>query len=699
MHGRRLKIIVALLSIVTLIAFMSLPALAQQPAPAPPANGGGLSGFFVDLAHRAAALIPLLQGEIEKPLLAELQRLSWFLAALVFWFGFARMWREESGAGPNVFFWFGRVVAVLAILGSSVVIINQLDAIGKEIAGGGNGNTALSAFYTKERKYFDDNYNKFVTGTFTVEPTGENIKPPPGGGDAVLGILYDVTSSPKDVNRKMETLSHDMPTLFSLLSFARGLISFGDFFLMLIGGFLMIAMRLAAPVMIAVAIDRNLAHKITYPFVWGVVALTLIWPIVSQIIRALAYSAGNLALYLGDYGPAIWVWDPITMQETLFHAIDQPYYTVMFALLIMTLAGLSLWASPVIAYKVASGQIYESVSSTVSGWTGAIVSAGVELYSSSMASAINYQADRTQAEGQYSADTTRAGAGLESGNLQVRANKIRGITSAQGAREGTLAGIEAGRVQQTMGVEAEKQFGLRSVEAQAELSKSDIWARKDLSVSDQQAANKREGVGIETDRSADTESWKGGKIIKGSEWLGGASRTVLADKDGKQTLAGRGAGSAIELGGGAYGLYKQYDSIQSRAAGKQAALSDYTNQSIQNQGTAAGRLDRNQDVYRERLKQATVERAGAYIGAANAGAGIAAGGANRSYTITVGGINRGAALDLQANQINYAGAVRAAGITRDASFEAARLRALSAVIGSVGHSLAREAGQGMTLRY
>ena len=698
MHGRKLRTIFAVLQIITVVGLMSLPALAQQPAPAAPA-GGGLSGFFTDLAQRAAALIPLLQGEIEQPLLVELQRLSWILAAVIFMFGFARLWREESGAGPNVYLWFGRVAVVFAILGSSVIIINQLDAIGKEIAGSNDGNSVLGRFYIQQRKYFNDNYNKFAKGSFTVEPTGENIKPLPGGGEAVLGILYDVTSSPKDVNRKLETLSHDMPTLFSFLSFARGLISFGDFFLMLLGGFLMIAVRLAAPIMIALAIDRNLAHKTSYPFAWGVVVLTLIWPLVSQLIRAFAYLGGNLALYLGDYGPAIWVWDPNTMQEVLFHAFDQPYYTVMFAVLIMTLAGLSLWGSPVIAYKVASGQIYESVSSTVSGWMGALVSTGVEFYSSSMASAINYQAERTQAEGQYSAETVRAGSAFDAGNLQVRANKLRGITSAQGTRVAALAGIEAGRVQQTMGFEAEKQFGLRSVEAQTELAKNDIWARKDLSVADQQAANRRGGTTIETDRAADTEHFIGGKVIKSSEWLGGAARTLLADKDGRQTLAGRGAGSLIEIGGGAYGLYKQYDSIQSRATGKQESLAEYTNQSIQNQGAAANRFDRNQDLYRERLKVATVERASGFIGAANTGAGIAAGGANRAYAITVGGINQGAALDLQANRINYSGAIRAAGITRDASIEAARLRALSAVVGAVGHSFAREVGQGMTLRY
>jgi predicted PurR-regulated permease PerM len=56
----------------------------------------------------------------------------------------------------------------------------------------------------------------------------------------------------------------------------------------MLSGFLLIAVRLAAPLMIAVAIDRHLANKISYPFLWGVVMLTLVWPIVSYLIRGLA---------------------------------------------------------------------------------------------------------------------------------------------------------------------------------------------------------------------------------------------------------------------------------------------------------------------------------------------------------------------------------------------------------------------------
>jgi hypothetical protein len=327
------------------------------------------------------------------------------------------LWRENAGAGTDLFWWFGRIAIIFALAGSGPSIVGKLDAIGQEIAWGGSGsnNSVLYRFYNNHRKSFEEGYRRFAKGHFTVEPTGENLKPPPGGGEAVPGVIRDVVASPKDVNNKFETLSHDMPFLFSVLSFARGILAFGDLYLLVLGGFLMIAVRLAAPVMIALAIDRNLANKISYPFLWGTIVLTLIWPVVSQLIRAFAYMGGNLAMSL-DASDVVYQWDSQTMGEIMTSGAE-PFYTVIIAIVIMTIAGLSLWMSPVIAYKVAMGQVYESVSSTVSSWAGALVGAGIEFYSSAIASSISNQAERAQAQGQFMGELTRAGTAYEAGRM------------------------------------------------------------------------------------------------------------------------------------------------------------------------------------------------------------------------------------------------------------------------------------------
>jgi hypothetical protein len=81
------------------------------------------------------------------------------------------------------------------------------------------------------------------------------------------------------------------------------------------------------------------------------------------------------------------------------------------------------------------------------------------------------------------------------------------------------------------------------------------------------------------------------------------------------------------------------------------------------------------------------------------GANLAVAGANRGAAVAKGGVNQGYRLDLQANKITYDGAVTAATQVRDASFEAARLRALSTVVSAVGHNVARDMEQGLALRY
>src|SRR5215510_15354223 len=122
-------------------------------------------------------------------------------------------------------------------------------------------------------------------------------------------------------------------------------------------------------------------------------------------------AASRTCVFKGASTCVIKQWNPQTMQEIMTSGAE-PYHTVILATVIMTLSGLSLWASPFIAYKVATGQVYESVSSTLSGWMGAIVGAGVELYSSSLASSITRQAEEKQAQGHNQSEVTRATAGF-----------------------------------------------------------------------------------------------------------------------------------------------------------------------------------------------------------------------------------------------------------------------------------------------
>jgi len=366
----------------------------------------------------------------------------------------------------------------------------------------------------------------------------------------------------------------------------------------------------------------------------------------------------------------------------------------------MTIAGLSLWMSPVIAYRVAMGQVYESVSSTVSSWAGALVGAGIEFYSSAIAASISSQAERAQAQGQFMGELTRAGTAYDVGKLNALANRIRGITGIEGTRISSVGGIYGGLTRATGAINTEKQYANESAAALASLNTKDIWMRNQQAIGDLNAERKQQSANLETDRAADTQNWAGGKIIKGSEWLGGAVRTGLSDSGtGRQTLQGRIAGSIIELGGGAYGLYQQYQSIQNRATGKQHAVNEAFGTRTANQEIASLSLVQNQEGYLKEIVGANQRRAQGLTAAEIAGANQAVAGANRGAAVAKGGVNQGYRLDMQANRISYDGAVKAAAQVRDASFEAARLRALSTVVSAVGHNVARDMEQGLALRY
>lgn len=690
----------AILPLIVISLCLGLTVLAQTPGPSPtpvptPTGGKTLSENIAGLTQRAGELIPKLQSEIESPLLSWFEKIAIVLAALVVMFSFARLWRENNGAGADAFWWFGRLAVCLALLGSGPFLINYLNSIGNQIARGNEliGDSVLSRFYHGQRDSFNDSYQKFTEGLFTVKVNGQDVPvaPGPNGTDVVLGVLYDKEANLKDVERKLDVSSWNMPTMFSVMSFARGIIEFGDLFLIMLGGFLLIAVRLAAPLMIAVAIDRNLANKISYPFLWGVVVLTLVWPVVSYLIRGLAYLGGNLAMAVGDPDP-LYVWDPATMQ-VISNPLAQPIYTIVIAAAIMLITGLCVWFSPVIAYKVSMGQVYESVSSTVSGWAAAIVGTGVELVSAQAAVALNNQAERTQAQGAYSGEVTRAGAGLEAGNLGVRARQIAAIASAHGGQVAALGQIYGARTQAIMSAQAGQLFGVSSAAAATALSKGDIEVHNAQTIGDLSVRRDQESSVIETNRSADTQNWVGGKVIKGSDWLGG-----IVEGDGKstgRTLIGEG----IKVGGGAYGLYQQYRSIQNRAEGQQNALNTATGRFMENQSSAAKGQSANQDVYLAQVTEAHQKFARGQIDAASAGASQAAGGVTRGTAITIGGVNQSAALEQRANRITFDGSVKAAGQVRDAAVEAARLHAMASVISAVGHNLAREIEHGLALRY
>jgi hypothetical protein len=383
--------------IIAIIVCLSATAAAQpanpstQPSPTPTAGDGiSYADALATFTNRAFKLLDVFQNEIQEPLLPRFQSLSLLLGGLIAIAAFARLWRENAGAGEDLFWWFGRLGLILALLGKGPMILDGMADTGKRIvAGNYMGN--IGKLREDQCNAFDSAYREFTEGTFEIRD--ESVKFVPGGR---LGVPFSGESNATDPNRKVDAVTVNMSKIFDWVNFSRGVISFGDLFLILLEGFLMIVMKLAAPVMIALAIDRNLAQRITYPYLWGAVVLTLIWPVVVALIKTLAYMGGNVAMALGVKNQH--TFDQRTMQ-IINPSGSQPVYAAVLAAVIMLISGLALWMAPLIAYKLSFGGIYDAVTSAASAVGDRIQSYGHTAATSMIKQSLGL-ASAQKAEGQ-----------------------------------------------------------------------------------------------------------------------------------------------------------------------------------------------------------------------------------------------------------------------------------------------------------
>src|SRR5215207_10200566 len=75
--------------------------------------------------RRATSLIQFLQSEVVAYFSQWSERMSQVLAGLIIIFSFLRIWRENSGRGSNLFWWFARLGICLGLIGSGPWLINE----------------------------------------------------------------------------------------------------------------------------------------------------------------------------------------------------------------------------------------------------------------------------------------------------------------------------------------------------------------------------------------------------------------------------------------------------------------------------------------------------------------------------------------------------------------------------------------------
>jgi hypothetical protein len=666
-------------SLVILVGMLLIPLLAyaQASSPSPtPYQGKSLSENIAALSQRAGSLLPYIDNEIVSKLIGWFELLAWIIGNCLAGFAMLRVMREDNGEGPNLYWWFGRLALFFMLSGTSLAIINGMTAIGYEIANGNETGqqSVLQKLYLAQRDSFNDSYAKFQQNLFTVKVNGQEtaVNPVQLGSESVLGILVDTDSTIQNFDQKADVSQWNISTMMTWLNFERALIEFGDLILVILGAAITLGMKLAMPFMIACIVDKHLASKTTYPFFYGVIALTLVWPSVSKVIRIVAYMWGNVAMAVGDSSP-LYVWDYNTMRA-ITDPLAQPQYTIALAAFAMGLGALCLYGTPFISLYLLSGRIYESVATVTSSWMGAIIGTGIEKYSAEAAASINRQAETTQYGAGYQADVTRSGGQLEAGNMRAQGQRMSQLASIQAALTSQVASTMGAATTQRMIIQAAA--GFQKSQVNADVGRS---IRETNIARDQQVGTTTAGVKKEKYMAA-AES----HAAKNDQWGINLAEAVPPEIPIVRPILKGGFQNAA-IGNRNQGVNQSADAYRDSVTGLQK--------------TAADKSVASSQQYQSDMTVAINQQAGAQIAGVNAGAGQAIGGYQRGAAQARRGVDENYRLELGANQRIYTTQVDAAGQIRNAGFEAAKLRQAAAVIAAVGREISREVGQGMRIRF
>lgn len=644
---------------------------AQSPPPSGPKVS--FSEQIARMSIEAKRWLPHLMYEVEGPLLPFFIKIAGIIGIALVMTAFLKILRQHSGASFDLMWWFGRVAFFVAMISLTSAAIDFGEDMGNAIAYGNDRHASfLNQLRTGAMESFNDSYDKFVAGTFTVRVNGADVPVNPNPDTenpayALIGVLYTRESKLEDVTSKLDISAWSMSSLFSFLSLCRGFLDFVDFLIILARPFILIGVRLAGPFMAALALDRDFAKQSTYKYIWGVVVLTLAWPCVTQVMRFLAYTAGNLAI--GD-PQTIYVWDKSTM-TALADATAKPEYRIILLGVVMFCSGIGVLFAHWISYKFVMGQMFEGVANLVTQLQGAGLATGVGTVSAAAGQAVMKQAEQVQIQGQADATAANVEGRREAANLTAKGNEVAGIASAQGSRVMALGQIEGARQAGVMQAASAATFGRESTTAGV-------------------AASNRE-AGIQRDQSnAMTRSQQGREAIQ----IAGESKAQKKDAWIREGFGGVPivGGPAGWVGHGAIDTAGT-SAITERNRSQNEAANTYANNSVNIQNTATNQQIGSHEQYGKDMKGAYDKKEGADIAAVNTQAGIAAGGVNHGTGIIIGGITTKHGYDVKANQVEYDTGMKAMQISRDAGMEASKLKSEGALISQFGSIAANQINQ------
>ena len=660
-------------------------AQSPQPTPTPTTNANSsATDPLVNLVLVAENLIPKLQEVIESPLVQGLENLAFWIAVIVMLLSFARLFRENDGASKDLFWWCFRLAIIFTLFGTGRTIINTASQIGYDII---NVTEFRKVFWNAELD-FNVNYQKFTEGMFLVKSAANNP-------DEVIGALTSENPNFRDITKLLDVSSWNLSNVFIGVTLGRFLLEFAQLFLAILSALLTIGLRLFAPFAIALAIDRTLAQRISYPFAWSAGVFTLITPLVSHILGLVVYTTGNLAFKIIAPETGLFTLDANGAITGDPSRITQAVYASIVLMVLMVLSSLLLLASPYISYKLAFGQIFEAVSTTASGWLGAFAATGLEIAGVKYGTSLQRQASEARIEGQYQAEQSRALAIKDASNLTGRAQQILGLQSASASRSQSLGAIAGGYTMSVQMAEAQRVASLGMIEQGRRQQVTGLLADRSFGQQQTNITMRREEYDTRLNQSE-------------------RNVTTLANRS--MDVVEHGAGVLAAVGGDAMPLLPAFRDAAKVATAPGRAINEIsinnttTDTRVNNlrdarrdhvenyEFTGQMRIDAAEQ-YAKEAGKITETQTAANIAAAKANRDLAAGGVESGYRQQVQGVNSAYKLNLEANQLNFAGAMKAADALKESGLKAVKLEQMSQIVTTLSRDLARRAELALTLRY
>jgi hypothetical protein len=672
------------LALPLLLAVCANTTLAQSATPTPNAGptpqgtSAGPPQQVRDLTDIAVRFVPAVKRVVEGAMLRRYTFLATVFAQIIMLVALIRLQGEKPGATRDFFAQVARFIVILPLITLGPWLISYFYSLGYQLV------VPLRVPLEASAREFNDSYYRFTMGMFTATDRGGVYQPMPTGTDAIVGVLSDRESSAKTVDQLLDPAKWDMTKLFTGLNITRGIISFAEFILVVLTGFLMIAFRLAVPWMIAMSLDKSLAHEVSYRFARGVVVFTLVFPVVVHIMEIIAFKTGTLGLAIYDGTPMYNV-DPQTAQLIARPDVD-PTFCFGVAVFMMAVSALCLVASPVLSWKIAFGQTFEGVATVASGWMAAIVGTGINFVSARVGASLNNMAER----------------------LQVETSATAGLITARADYGATLKGNAAGLHNQIGQIAAGRAGTIMTYDAAAQREQTNLLAAYRNSVAGVQISKQAQVGVIEADRS---QSNRGASNQTAREQKQALINGQIGDNNVEQSwwnfgadATGAAASVATAKDGGGAGAGGP--SVSGLAMRPSTIMTESTNVDIQRSGSIGvsseylARTARSNDSYAQDREDVETNRAAqtegalaAQYGAQSGAIGVWNAQVDRAADTQAAMAGRAATestsmLD-EAARIKLGGAEDSIARVRAAGLQAAEWHRMAQIIGQVSHDITR----------